>query len=120
MLATSFSIKLDTSKNSKSKNGDYPVVLQVTHNRKPRRMRLGINATKESWVDGRVSDTLHNHNRINSRLSRLKTKHCLFMKTISNLEIDSISRNLEQNFWKKIKLQTSRRYVMNSYNPKRN
>jgi len=74
MLATSFSIKLDTSKNSKSKNGDYPVVLQVTHNRKPRRIRLGINATKESWVDGRVSDTLHNHKRINSRLSLFEDK----------------------------------------------
>lgn len=47
LFATSFAIRLD--KSSPLADGTFPIVLQVTFNRKVRRKRLGMNASLDQW-----------------------------------------------------------------------
>jgi len=47
MFATSFAIRFD--KSARLKKNHFPIVLQITFNRKVRRKRLGLNATIEQW-----------------------------------------------------------------------
>ena len=48
-LFVTFSIRMHKSASVQGKDGKYPIVLQVTWNRKVRRKHLGISATIEQW-----------------------------------------------------------------------
>lgn len=68
MSTPTFAIRLDTSSSVKMKGGYYPVVLQVTHERKPRRIRLGMKAKKEQWDTSRYLSSVNNGRSMNKKL----------------------------------------------------
>ena len=77
MLAMSIptlAIKLATSKSTKQKNGYYPIVLQVTYQRVPRRIRLGMKAKPSQWTGNRFHTSANNGNRLNRKLDVIEQR----------------------------------------------
>ncbi|MCB0628523.1 MAG: tyrosine-type recombinase/integrase [Lewinella sp.] len=48
-MSTTLAIRLEKSKNAKNKEGKYPIILQVTHNRQARSRRLGVYAYEHQF-----------------------------------------------------------------------
>jgi integrase len=77
MKRTTVKISLDTSKSSQYSDGTYPVVIQIGHNRKVFRKRIGLRATPQEWDNERyVSDgrVVRNYKERNNELNELEYK----------------------------------------------
>jgi len=74
MSAPTLAIKLATSKSTRQKNGYYPIVLQITYQRIPRRIRLGMKAKPSQWNGNRFLSSANNGVLLNKKLDEIEKR----------------------------------------------
>ncbi|MCT4664233.1 MAG: site-specific integrase [Flavobacteriales bacterium] len=75
-MATMFVTRLQKIDSVKQKDGRYPIVLQVTFNRKVRRKRTGLNALIEQWdfTNHEFKKGVHGRRELNKKLEDIQKK----------------------------------------------
>ncbi len=64
-------LKITLYKSKKYSDGTHPVMLQIAHNRRVKRISIGVNSTPKQWNEqkNRVRSTYTNHETVNARIS---------------------------------------------------